>query len=211
VEIVGWGVHESTPFWWIKNSWGPEYGDNGYFRFLRGKDHCGLESNVISMLPNLFFPLNRIPYIETLEASLQRLDIFQVNYTPWFEEFQTKVMKSYEPIAPFDYPQVSARSLPQFPLLQYHALSRIGYLNTNRLTVSGYNNSIYRTMPGLYTGVPLTLFPYTRDFYAGVVASSSSTPGKRNKTVPGPAVWLWFFLLLVTLVVLILVRALWRA
>lgn len=176
VEIVGWGVYENTPFWWVKNSWGTEYGENGYFRFLRGKNQCSLESNVVSMLPNLFFPLDRVSSLRELEASLQRLDLFRVAYTPWYEDFQVKIAKSFEPNAPFRLEQVAVRTPSfierQFPLLQYHALSRIGYLNTDTLSTTNYNSGVYRTMPGLYLGVPFVFFPYTRDFVAGILPTT---------------------------------------
>jgi C1A family cysteine protease len=206
VEIVGWGLHGTTPFWWVKNSWGPEYGENGYFRFLRGSDQCGLETNVVSMLPNLFFPLDRVSFVEDLEASLQRLDIFTVSYTPWFEDFQIRVAKTFEPNAPFHYPQVTVRSAPfmqqRFPLLQFHALSRIGYLNSDTLSPSGYNSGIYRTMPGLYVGVPFVFFPFTRDFVAGIIPSRAP---KNNKFHLGEWTWTLFFLLLMVLLVVIVV------
>jgi len=46
VRIVGWGVDAGTPYWKIANSWNPYWGEEGYFRILRGKDECGIESQV---------------------------------------------------------------------------------------------------------------------------------------------------------------------
>lgn len=53
VKIVGWGVLEGTPYWLVANSWNTDWGDNGFFRILRGSDECGIEGNVVAGLPNV--------------------------------------------------------------------------------------------------------------------------------------------------------------
>ncbi|KAK2960781.1 putative Cathepsin B [Blattamonas nauphoetae] len=44
VLCLGWGVEDGTPYWLCQNSWGAEWGDQGYFKILRGDNHCGIES-----------------------------------------------------------------------------------------------------------------------------------------------------------------------
>jgi hypothetical protein len=56
IEIVGWGEENDKKYWLIKNSWGVEWGDNGYFKVLRGVNMCGLEENVITCVPDFFYP-----------------------------------------------------------------------------------------------------------------------------------------------------------
>lgn len=51
IRILGWGVEKNTPYWLIANSWNSDWGDNGVFKILRGKDHCGIESEIVAGLP----------------------------------------------------------------------------------------------------------------------------------------------------------------
>lgn len=51
IRILGWGVENDIPYWLIANSWNSDWGDNGYFKILRGQDHCGIESMITAGLP----------------------------------------------------------------------------------------------------------------------------------------------------------------
>lgn len=51
VKILGWGVENGEKYWLIANSWNPGWGDKGFFKILRGEDHCGIESEVLAGEP----------------------------------------------------------------------------------------------------------------------------------------------------------------
>lgn len=58
VVITGWGTADvrgkgAVPYWQVRNSWGAEWGDGGYFRILRGVNHCDLEANVMAGYPDM--------------------------------------------------------------------------------------------------------------------------------------------------------------
>ncbi|KAG5681190.1 hypothetical protein PVAND_010647 [Polypedilum vanderplanki] len=47
VILVGYGTDQKTgtPYWIVRNSWGPEWGENGYFRMERGADACEITND----------------------------------------------------------------------------------------------------------------------------------------------------------------------
>merc|ERR1711904_504729 len=48
VLITGWGTDKGKKYWKVKNSWGKDWGENGYFRIARGHDELALESMAVT-------------------------------------------------------------------------------------------------------------------------------------------------------------------
>ncbi|KAM3178597.1 hypothetical protein ACTXT7_002224 [Hymenolepis weldensis] len=53
IKIMGWGEENGVPYWLCANSWNTDWGDNGYFKILRGQNHCGIESDINAGLPRV--------------------------------------------------------------------------------------------------------------------------------------------------------------
>nr|ABL85236.1 cysteine proteinase 2 [Necator americanus] len=43
VKIIGWGEENGVKYWLIANSWNTDWGENGFFRMLRGTNLCDIE------------------------------------------------------------------------------------------------------------------------------------------------------------------------
>lgn len=51
IRILGWGMENNVPYWLCANSWSTRWGDNGFFKILRGSNHCDIESQITAGIP----------------------------------------------------------------------------------------------------------------------------------------------------------------
>jgi hypothetical protein len=58
IEIVGWGEEKGKKYWIIKNSWGTKWGRDGYFYMARGTNTCQIEDNIVTGVPDFFYPVD---------------------------------------------------------------------------------------------------------------------------------------------------------
>uniref|UniRef100_A0A1B6CKV3 Peptidase C1A papain C-terminal domain-containing protein n=1 Tax=Clastoptera arizonana TaxID=38151 RepID=A0A1B6CKV3_9HEMI len=48
VKIIGWGTDKGTDYWLVANSWGPDWGEQGLFRIIRGRNECTIERTIVA-------------------------------------------------------------------------------------------------------------------------------------------------------------------
>jgi cathepsin B len=48
IKIMGWGTEDGTPYWLVANSWNEDWGDEGFFKLIRGSNADQIENPVIN-------------------------------------------------------------------------------------------------------------------------------------------------------------------
>jgi cathepsin X len=45
ISVVGFGVEDGTKYWTVRNSWGTHFGEQGFFRVVRGINNIAIETD----------------------------------------------------------------------------------------------------------------------------------------------------------------------
>ena len=51
ISVVGYGVENGTKFWVIRNSWGSHWGEQGFFKLIRGINNIAIETDCAWAVP----------------------------------------------------------------------------------------------------------------------------------------------------------------
>ena len=52
VLLVGYGEQDGVDYWVVKNSWGTDWGESGFYRIVRGSNHCGIANFAVHSVVN---------------------------------------------------------------------------------------------------------------------------------------------------------------
>jgi hypothetical protein len=79
IRMVGWGQNAADgKYWWVANTFGTNWGIDGYFKMRRGTNNCGIEENVIVGLPDMFF--GTLQSMAAFKVSVTDKDLIQEDY-----------------------------------------------------------------------------------------------------------------------------------
>jgi hypothetical protein len=96
VSVIGFGESKAgEKYWLVRNSWGTEWGDKGYFKILRGVNECEIESNAVGCIPDFWYPYN-LQNLRFLELHMKTTDLKQEMYLEKIYRMRTNATTAWD-------------------------------------------------------------------------------------------------------------------
>ena len=150
VRLVGWGEEvvngQLIKYWWIANSWGTDWGINGYFRMKRGMPEIQLEENVMSILPDFPGMIIEDPSLEAVETEKEKeiqkfTGHFLDNITGYYNTSIEKLKKCE--IRGKMYPYINDNFTKYLPNYKEFFASKVtDYISSKQIDKIPYSNDV---------------------------------------------------------------------
>uniref|UniRef100_A0A6C0I6V0 Peptidase C1A papain C-terminal domain-containing protein n=1 Tax=viral metagenome TaxID=1070528 RepID=A0A6C0I6V0_9ZZZZ len=150
VRLVGWGEEtvndQLIRYWWIANSWGTDWGINGYFRMKRGIHEIQLEENVMSVLPDFPGMVINDPLIEAVETEkdkeIQKFTGHALDKVTGYYNTSIDKLNKCE-IRGKMYPYISSNFIQYLPnYKEFFAAKVSDHISSNNIKNIPYSNDI---------------------------------------------------------------------
>jgi len=122
ISVVGYGVDNGTKFWTVRNSWGTQFGESGFFRVVRGINNLAIESDCAWATPKDTWSEPKKHITTDEEKNDPRNKVSNSDITPATNLFMTKggcrVAESYfengeKPLEVHSWEEIDSSTLPE--------------------------------------------------------------------------------------------------